>query len=155
MMADEAVRTIRAAMDTLRAQCGRRLHVALGRRATFAHNADLDLPDKLITVGGRIWPDIAAEECWPFHEHRHHPFLLLCGHTGQCTLDSITILPDETYEILQDGDDEVVRACPIDPARDRPAAVVYPPLTRAQVTQYIELAHVKSEYQAALYALVA
>jgi len=95
-------------LAALRVIAGQHLRVILGSREAFAHQALLDISHVDVYNGMKIFPESITEE-FPQTCEQHHPFLQFLHSRGLGKSVDIKILPGETYEILQDGDEQVVR----------------------------------------------
>lgn len=95
-------------LDQLREQHGFLYKIPIGEREPFAHEAQLNLDPHLLDLGKQIFPDVTDD--FPLPHERHHPYLLMLNTIlKNWEEDEIELLPGENYEILQDGEKEVLR----------------------------------------------
>ncbi len=95
-------------LNQLREQHGFLYKIPIGKREPFAHEARLDLDQHLLDLGKQIFSDLTED--FPLSHERHHPYLLMLNTvTKKWEEDEIELLPGENYEVLQDGEKEVLR----------------------------------------------
>lgn len=80
--------------------------IALGDRPVFGHHALLELSENE-EQDAKIF-GLDPEEV-TYENMRHHPYFQLIALKRPLNLEDIKLLPGEEYEILQCGDDEIVR----------------------------------------------
>jgi hypothetical protein len=124
-----------AQLDALRTTSGKLTRIILGSREAFAHQAALDVSHVDVYNGMKIFPESITEE-FPQTCEQHHPFLHFLNERGLGKSVDIKILPGETYEILQDGDEQVVRII-------KGQLRQYPPPTKEQIEMIDSLYEVK------------
>jgi hypothetical protein len=101
-------------LDNLRKNHGISIKIAVGVRGIFCHQACLHLKEKYNEIGKEIFPGVTDD--FENYENRHHPFFQMINlviadndREIQFDLQTLVLLPGETYEILQSGDNEVAR----------------------------------------------
>lgn len=135
--AEQEAQALYSHLESLRNRYGRKVTVLLGDRAPFCHHADLDISEEDIERGTKIFPEI--DEDFPLHNQRHHPYLLLLNTLkSRWTQETVLLLPGETYNVYQDGDDEIVRV------EHGTSTIAKYPLTKEHVDKFMTLFEVDS-----------
>lgn len=80
--------------------------IALGDRPVFGHHALLELREDEERDAKIFGLD---PEKVTYENMRHHPYFQLIALKRPLCLEDIKLLPGEEYEVLQCGDDEIVR----------------------------------------------